>query len=81
MKLTDFTEEEKRERHKQQQKEWRDHHRDRMHFLVKRWHDSNKDRRQTYLANHKQKLQEYKRKAELYDTNILDVALASPVQL
>ena len=81
MKLTDFTEEEKRARQKQQQKEWRDNHRERTQFLIKRWRDNNKERRQTYIANHKHKLQEYKQKAPLYDTSILDCALAFPVRL
>jgi len=81
MKLTDFTHEEKQERHKQQQREWRDKHRERMHFLVKRWRDTNKEHRQAYMVKHKEKLQEFKRKAELYDQCILDCALASPVRL
>ena len=81
MKLTDFTEGEKRERHKQQQKDWRDNNRGRMQFLVKRWQDHNQERRQAYISKHKQKLQDYKRKAALYDICILDHALAPPVRL
>ena len=81
MKLTDYTEEEKRARHKQQQKEWRDNHRERNKFLIKRWHEKNKDRRLLYTANYKQKLQDFKQKAALYYTCILDCAIASPVRL
>ena len=81
MKLSDLTCEEKRERHKQQQKAWRDNNKDRMLFLVKRWWDNNKEKRQTYAAKHNEKLQEYKHKASRYDTCILDSALEHPVCL
>ena len=79
MKLSDLTIEEKRERHKHQQKAWRDNNKDRMQFLIKRWRDNNKEQRQTYIDKHKLKLKEYKRKASLYDMCILDCSL-QPVE-
>lgn len=44
MTLVGFTDEQKRERHRQQQKEWRENNRERKNMLDKRWRDKNSER-------------------------------------
>lgn len=72
MTLIGFTEEQKRERHKQQQKEWRENNRERKNMLDKRWRDKNLEalRERSRIAYYKKKHKD--------DDSILSCATAVP---
>ena len=67
MTLKGFTDEEKRERLKQQQKDWRIKNKEYLHEQLKNWRTNNKDRIKIHKETRKETVREYKRKAELYD--------------
>ena len=67
MTLTGFTDDEKRMRLKQQQKDWRDNNKEYLQDQLKQWRANNKERIKIHKTVRKIRLEEYKRKADLYD--------------
>ena len=72
MTLVGFTDEEKRERHKHQQKVWRTANKEHKQLLDKRWRDKHKE-----MLLERARLAYYKKK-HMYDDSILSYALALP---